>query len=97
MRLRFAPRAVHDLAAIADYIRQHNPKAALRVRGAILETLRSLVQFPHVGRRQAIEGVRKIVTRRYFYVVYYTVDEAAGDIVILAIQHPAREHEYSDA
>ena len=32
MKLRFTPRATQDLAAIADYIRAHNPAAAQRVR-----------------------------------------------------------------
>ncbi len=89
MKLRFTPRAAQDLAATADYIREHNPKAALRVRSAILETLQNLTLFPYLGRRQRVEGVRKLLTRRYPYLVYYTVDDSAGEIVILAIQHPA--------
>ena len=44
-----------------------------------------------------MEGVRKLVTRRYSYLVYYTVDEAAEEIIILTVQHPAREREYEDA
>jgi toxin ParE1/3/4 len=43
------------------------------------------------------QGVRKLVTRKYPYLVYYTVDEAAEEIVILTIQHPAREREHEDA
>jgi toxin ParE1/3/4 len=41
-------------------------------------------------------GVRKLVTRRYPYLVYYTVDEASEEIVIITIQHPARDREHSD-
>src|SRR5437667_4530091 len=73
------------------------PQAALRVRAAILESLQSLVLFPHIGRQQKVEGVRKLVTRRYPYLVYYTADDDAQEIIILAIQHPAREREHSDA
>jgi toxin ParE1/3/4 len=40
--------------------------------------------------------VRKLLTRRYPYLVYYTVDDEAEEIVILAVQHPAREREHSD-
>ena len=47
--------------------------------------------------RTALEGVRKPVTRRYPYLVYYTADDEAEEIIILAIQHPAREREHSDA
>jgi len=97
MKLRFTGRATQDLTDIADYILTRNPQAALRVRAAILEALQNLIQFPHVGRQQAIEGLRKLVTRRYPYLVYYLVDEAAEEIVIITIQHPAREREHSDA
>jgi len=86
-----------DLAEIADHIRGHSPQAGLRVRAAILESLQSLVLFPHIGRQQKVEGVRKLVTRRYPYLVHYTADDQAEEIIILAIQHPAREREHSDA
>ena len=79
MKLRFTPQATQDLIEIADYIRDHNPAASIRVRAAILESLRNLVLFPEVGRRQNVEGVRKLVTRKYPYLVYYTLDRAAGD------------------
>jgi addiction module RelE/StbE family toxin len=97
MKLRFTPRAAKDLADIADYIRERNPPAALRVRAAILESLQSLVLFPDIGRQQKVEGVRKLVTQRYRYLVYYMVDGEVEEIVILTIQHPAQEREHSDA
>ncbi len=96
MRLRFTPRATQDLAEIGDYIRASNPRAAVRVRAAILETLRMLTRFPRAGRAQTVDGVRKIVTRRYAYIVYYSVDDAAQEIIINTILHPARERPYSD-
>ena len=97
MKLRFTPRATQDIADIAAYIREQNSSAALRVRTAILESLQNLVLFPRIGRPQKIEGVRKLVTKRYRYLVYYTADEEAEEIIILTIQHPAREREHSDA
>jgi hypothetical protein len=63
------------------------------VRAAILHSLQNLVSFPRVGKAQTVEGVRKLVIRRYSYLVYYTVDEIAEEIVVLTIQHPARERE----
>jgi plasmid stabilization system protein ParE len=96
MKLKFTPRATQDLIAIADYVREYSPQASLRVRAAILESLHNLVRFPRLGRQQKVEGVRKLVTRRYPYLVYYTLDEEADEIIVLAIQHPAREREHSD-
>jgi plasmid stabilization system protein ParE len=97
MKLRFTPRATQNLAEIADYIHANNPAAAQNVRAAILHSLQNLVLFSEVGQRQAVEGVRKLVTRKYPYLVYYTVDQAAEEIVILTLQHPAREREHEDA
>ncbi len=97
MKLRFTSRAAQDLADIAGYIREHNPAAAIHVRSAILASLQNLVLFPQIGRLQTVEGVRKLVVRKYPYLVYYTADNAVGEIIILSIQHPAREREHSDA
>ena len=97
MKLRFTPRATENLAEIADYIRAHNPVAAQRVRAAIYESLELLILFPRIGRRQTAEDVRKLVTRRYRYLVYFVIDQAAEEIVILSVKHPARRREHSDA
>ena len=97
MKLRFTPRAIANIVEIADYIHAHNPAAAERVRGAIYQSLQNLILFPRVGRRQSTEGVRKIVTRKYGYLVYYTVDETAGEVIILNVKHPAQRREHEDA
>jgi len=97
MKLRFTPRALENILAIADYIQARNPAAARRVRSAIYESLQNLILFPHAGRLQQTEGVRKFVTRRYAYIVYYTVDEVAEEIVILNVKHSAQRREHDDA
>ncbi len=96
MKLRFTARATHDLIAIADYIRERNQSAALAVRAAILDAVQSIVLFPEVGRRQDVEGIRKLVTRKHAYLIYYRLDEAADEIAVVAIQHSAQEREYED-
>ncbi len=97
MKLRFARRATADIAEIADYLRAHDPAAAKRVRAALYSSLQTLLLFPRIGRRQTVEGVRKLVTRRYRYLVYYTIDDTADEIVILAVKHSAQRREHSDA
>lgn len=69
MKLDFTPRAIADLESIADYLKPHSPQGAARVRGAILDSLQNLVQFPHIGRRQSVETVRKIAVRKYKYLI----------------------------
>ena len=96
MKLRFTPRATRDLAEIAEYLRTRHPSAALAVRDAILRSLQKLTLFPAIGRPQNVGGVRKLVTPKYRYLVYYMIDKEAEEIVILTIQHPARSREYRD-
>jgi len=96
VKLRYTPRATRDLVEIAEYLRARNPSAALAVRDAILRSLQDLVLFPAIGRRQNVEGVRKLVTRRYRYLTYYTIDQVAEEVVILTIQHSARRRAYLD-
>ena len=97
MKLRFTPQGISDLNAIAEHFRARNPAAGVAVRDAILSSLQTLVLFPEIGRRQTVEGVRKLITRRYGYLVYYSVDLGNEELAILAIQHPARRRKYQDA
>src|SRR5262249_10836635 len=59
-------------------------------------SLQNLLLFPEVGRPQTVEAVRKLVTRKYRYLFYSTVDRSGEEIVILSIQHPAREREHEE-
>jgi toxin ParE1/3/4 len=97
MKLRFTPRAVENIAHIGDYLQARNPRAAQRVRADIYEGLQDLILFPQVGRLQQTEGVRKFATRRYAYLIYYTVDLAVEEIVVLSIKHSAQKREHDDA
>jgi len=97
MKLRFTTRATENLIEIAAYLHERNPAAARRVRAAIYDGLQNLILFPHVGRLQKVERVRKFVTRKYAYLIYYTVDETTEEIVVLNVKHPARERDYEDA
>lgn len=96
MKLRFTPRAARDLAEIADYLRD----TARRSRFVCGPRFSNSSRVWFCFRRSDGNGrsrVRKPVTRRYPYLVYYTADDEAEEIIILAIQHPAREREHSDA
>ena len=96
MKLRFTPRALDNIIDIGSYVRSHNPAASKRVRAAIYDTLQNIILFPFIGRHQTTEGVRKLVTRKYPYLVYYMVDEVAEEIVVLSVKHQAQEREHKD-
>jgi toxin ParE1/3/4 len=96
LKLRFTPQAAENIGAIADYIRKRNPQAARKVRAAVYEGLRHIIMFPLIGRQQKEQGVRKLITPRYAYLIYYMLDEIADEIIILAIKHSAQERTFRD-
>lgn len=95
MRITFSPRAVADLREISDYIRPRSPKGARNVRSAIEVAIALLKLFPCAGVLKA-EGIRMVSTRRYPYLIYYTVDAAAQEVVIVTIRHGSREPLFGD-
>jgi plasmid stabilization system protein ParE len=97
VKLRFSPQSLRDIVEIADYIKSENPDAALRVRAEILRAFDILRQFPRIGRLQTTEEVRKFVVRKYSFLIYYAVDEAAQELTILTVRHAARERDFSDS
>ena len=95
MRLRFTPRATANIIEIADFPRQKSGRRRARARRGLCQSAKP-VAVPQMGRRQKTEGVRKLVTRQYGYLIYYMIDDAAEDVVILSVKHPARRREHED-
>ena len=96
MKLRLSPRAVRNLGEIADYLRERSPAAARDVRAAILASLGHLTRYPEAGRRQSVPGIRKLVTRKYAYLIYYSIRAEADEIAVLSIRHPSQQREHDD-
>lgn len=97
MKVRFAAQVIIDLNEIADYLSVRNPAVAIRVRKAIQDGTGLIAAFPYSGRQQSEPHIRKLVTPRYSYLIYHTVDIPGDEIAILSIRHPARERDISDS
>lgn len=64
MRLVVSRLAAQKVGGIADYIRRHDPGAALRVEAALRNAFAMLAGHPYAGRR--VGGVlRRFVLPRY--------------------------------
>jgi toxin ParE1/3/4 len=75
MRLIWSPEAVNDLAALRDYIEQHNPAAARRVARHIIHNVeRLLSENPKMGRLGRIPDTRELVIPRTPFLVPYRLD-----------------------
>jgi toxin ParE1/3/4 len=89
MELTWRPIALEDLHNIRRYIAQNNPAAAERVRGAILQSVERLANFPGLGRTGRVDGTRELVIPNTPYIVAYTV--IGGRVMILSVIHSARD------
>ncbi|MGQ0592417.1 MAG: type II toxin-antitoxin system RelE/ParE family toxin [Gammaproteobacteria bacterium] len=88
MKVRYSKRAVDDLIAVADYIRQHNPSAAEAVEKPIRASIARLSIFPFIGRATDDSVIRVLPITRYPYLVFYQV--LGEEIVIHHIRHGRR-------
>jgi len=88
-RVRWSPRAVDDLEAIAEYISFDSPAYAKAVVKTIVEITRKFSQFPRAGRTVPEfndENIREWFA--YSYRVIYRIDQNV--ITVAAIVHGRR-------
>jgi len=57
-RVRLLPEAIDDIDAIASFIEQDNPDAALNFIGDVFAVIDRLVSFPHLGHPQPADRRR---------------------------------------
>jgi toxin ParE1/3/4 len=90
MRVRYAPRAIRDLAEIASYYRNHADENVAAAVGRRLEHVVGIIAqrpelMPRLNQRS---NVRVALVLRYPYKIFYRL---RGDVVeILHIRHTAR-------
>ena len=91
-RLLQTPQSRADIAGIVRYVRNENPRAAIRVLKAIKETLDRLSEFPNMGqaRDDLVPGLRSLPVSRFRnYIVYYL--PLRDGIDVLRVLHGARD------
>jgi plasmid stabilization system protein ParE len=83
MEVRFAERALVDLANIQTYIAQDDPAAARRMAIKIVASADRLSANPRIGRLGALAGTFELVVRPY--VLVYELHRA--EVVVLRVWH----------
>ena len=95
-RLIYTEAALADLVRLADFLLTTEPAAARETISLIEEAVQVLRNHPLIG-RDAEDGMRELMVSRgrSGYVVMYSIEHAAEDVVLLlAIRHQ-RECGYS--
>jgi toxin ParE1/3/4 len=90
MRVRYAPQAQVDIAAIYNHTAVRSPTAAQRVEDHIHAAIDMLAVFPGLGVATDEEDLRRLPPGRFPYTVFYRVDEAAGEVHILRVIRASR-------
>jgi len=91
VRVRWTRPAVHQLAAIGEFIAERNPAAAKQIERRLRAAVTALARFPMMGHEGRLPGTRELTVPGTPYVIPYRFD---GDCVdILAIFHGARQRE----
>ena len=90
MRLRYTSDALAHLDAIYDFLLERNATAARRVAADIRAAAEKLRDFPQMARPGAVSGTHEWVVRGTPYLLVYEIDEAHGEIRVLAIFHGAQ-------
>jgi len=88
MRVRWTTDAADDLERICDYIAESRPESARRVAQSVVERIRTLETFPHLGRSGRVQGTREIAFPPLPFVAIYEVDD--DQIIVLRILHGAQ-------
>jgi plasmid stabilization system protein ParE len=85
MRLIITPQADEDLQGHIAYTAQHDPDAAERILVRIIERLRSLAEYPMMGKPGRLPETRELVITDTRYVAVYEI--LAETVYILHINH----------
>jgi toxin ParE1/3/4 len=91
MKVRWSQTALTQLDDIFLYIYERNRSAALSVATRVEELATLLGEFPLIGHLTDEADVRILPVVRYPLVILYTIDDPAGEIVILHVRHTAQE------
>jgi plasmid stabilization system protein ParE len=74
MRVRFTPRARHDLRTILQYIDERNPQGAINVKRSIQRPIELIGDHPRSDRAAGIDAVHVLPAGRYPYLIYWIIE-----------------------
>jgi len=91
VKIIYLPIALTQLDNIFNDLSALNPAAARRVKATIKHSIDLLADFPRSAKASEIPGIREMPIVRYPYVVFYTVDDDAQEVIILRVRHTSQD------
>jgi toxin ParE1/3/4 len=91
MKARWSETALVELESIFAYIHERNRTASIAVVERIEALISLLEDFPTMGHVTDENEVRVLSVVRYPFLIFYTIDAVADEVVILHVRHGAQE------
>lgn len=91
MKIRYRPTALRQIEQIFTHIAAESPASARTVVGRIKYSIDRLALLPYSGRPSEVEAIRELPVVRYPYIVFYSVDTTADEVIILRVRHTSRD------
>jgi toxin ParE1/3/4 len=93
VKVKYRRRAQFDIETIYQYIEKRNPRAATEVVARIRYAADRLGLMPYMGHLGRSHGTYEWVVVGLPYVIVYEINEAAGEVAIIAVFHGAQDRE----
>jgi len=93
VRVTWSPRARRELDAQQHHIARDQPAAANRIAARIVAATDRLAEYPLYGRAaqwDARHRLRELPVAGTPYVVLYTIDTSADEVIIVRVVHGAQ-------
>jgi plasmid stabilization system protein ParE len=92
MKVRWSETALAQFDDIFFYIYERNRSAAFSVAKRIEDLAAMMLgEFPPIGHLTDEAEARVLPVVRYPFMIFYAIDPAAGEVVILHVRPTARE------
>lgn len=89
MKVFWSKTAIEDLKSLRAYVAEHDPAAATRTAGLILNGVRNLLELPALGRAGRVPHTRELIIPDTSYLVIYHV--SGNTLCIDSVLHSARK------
>ena len=96
MKIEYSARATAQFKSVARNFVKLNPAVAKAVTGDIRKAVKLLARHAKIGKSQDEPGIRRIVSTRYGYLIYYRHLEDKSIIEIITIIHGRQQRPFQD-
>ena len=96
MRVRYTATAQHEFNQTVDYLLEHAPLVAAAFADSLEQAIAELLDNPYSAQATDHPGVRRKYIRRFRHSIFYEVNTANDELVILNVRHAVRRWPWED-